>query len=141
MNYQVTQGWLSRNWKWFVPVICFLGLLAICGFVGLLFYSVTSMMKSTDAYQMAVQQAKSNPEVVSAIGKPIAEGLFTTGNINTSGSSGTADMAIPISGPKGEAKIYVTAKQSVGKWTFNNLVVEIDKTHERIDLLQEQEQP
>lgn len=90
---------------------------------------------------MAVHEAKRNPEVASAIGKPMVEGFFTTGSINTSGSSGSADMAIPISGPKGEAKIYVSAKQSIGKWTFNDLVVEIDKTHQRIDLLQAQENP
>ena len=141
MNRTVNPNWWGRNWKWFVPTVCLLVIMFFCSFIGLIFYGVTSMMKSTDAYQMALQEAKSSPEVVAAIGKPIVEGFFTTGSINTSGSSGSADMAIPISGPKGEAKIYVSAKQSAGKWTFNDLVVEIDKTHQRIDLLQEQENP
>ena len=96
-------------------------------------------MKSTDAYQMAVHATRKNPEVISKIGEPIVEGLFITGSINESGGSGSADMAIPVSGPKGEATVYVSATQSAGQWKFRDLVVEIEITQDRIDLLQEQE--
>jgi len=112
----------------------------IGGFISLVFYGVTTMMKSSGAYQMAVEKAKDNQEVEAALGEPIVEGFFTTGNINDSGSGGRADLAIPISGPKGEATIYLSAEKSVGKWTFSDLVVEIGKTKERIDLLQEEKE-
>ncbi|MEO8001908.1 MAG: cytochrome c oxidase assembly factor Coa1 family protein [Arenimonas sp.] len=114
------------------------GLFLLLGFIGLIFYAVSTMMKSSGAYQMALHKARENPQVVSALGEPIAEGLFTSGNINESGSSGSADLAIPISGPKGKATIYLVASESAGKWTFSNLLVEIKKTQSRIDLLQEQ---
>jgi hypothetical protein len=139
MNQTMQTTWLGRHWKWLVPTLCLTGLLLIAGLAGLIFYGITGIMKSSDAYQMALQKAKDNPKVVSALGEPIVEGFFTTGNINDSGGSGSADLSIPVSGPKGEANIYLIAKKSAGKWTFSDLVVEIKKTEERIDLLQAKE--
>ncbi len=139
MNQNRNPNWWSRNWKWFVPTLCLLLLLAFCAFIGLIFFGVTSMMKSSDAYQMAVYETRNSPDVISKIGEPIVEGFFTTGSINTNGGSGSADMAIPISGPKGEATVYASATKSAGKWKFSDLVVEIENTQDRIDLLQEPE--
>ena len=58
-----------------------------------------------------------------------------TSSIKTDGASGTASIAIPISGPDGAATIYVEATQSAGRWTFSKLVVEFAGSKERIDLL------
>jgi len=127
--------WWQRNWKWFVPVGC-LGLLAIfTGFVVLIVTIVFGMIKSSDVYKGALARAKADPAVEMALGIPIEEGLFVMGNINISGSSGEADLAIPISGPDDEATIYAVAKKSAGQWTFLTLVVKIKSTGERIDLM------
>ena len=129
--------WWQRNWKWFVPVGC-LGLLAIfTGFVVLIVTIVFGVIKSSDVYKGALVRAKADPAVEMALGTPIEEGLFVMGNINVSGSSGEANLAIPISGPDGEATIYVVAEKSAGRWIFLTLVVEIKTTGERIDLLKE----
>jgi len=128
--------WWQRNWKWFVPVGC-LGLLAIfTGFVVLIVTIVFGMMKSSDVYKDALAAARAEPAVEMALGTPIEEGLFVMGNINISGSSGQADLAIPISGPDDEATIYAVAEKSAGRWTFLTLVVEIKTTGEKIDLMQ-----
>jgi hypothetical protein len=50
------------------------------------------------------------------------------------GASGEANLSIPISGPKGKARIYLKAEKSLGRWNYSDLVVEIEKTGERIDL-------
>ncbi|MGH7941333.1 MAG: cytochrome c oxidase assembly factor Coa1 family protein [Limisphaerales bacterium] len=50
-------------------------------------------------------------------------------------SAGSANLVFPFNGPKGSAKVYVSAKKSSGKWQFARLVVEIDKTQARIDVL------
>jgi len=127
--------WWQRNWKWFVPVGC-LGLLAIfTGFVVLIVTIVFGMMKSSDVYKGALARAKTNPGVEMALGTPIEEGLFVMGNININGSSGEADLAIPISGPNDKATLYVVAEKSGGRWIFLTLVVEIKSTGERIDLM------
>jgi len=130
-------NWWQRNWKWFVPVGC-LGLLAIfTGFVVLIVTIVFGVIKSSDVYKGALVRAKADPAVEMALGTPIEEGLFVMGNINVSGSSGEANLAIPISGPDDKATIYVVAEKSAGRWIFLTLVVEIKTTGERIDLLKE----
>jgi hypothetical protein len=122
---------MSRNWKWFVPLLCLIALACIVGFVAF----IMTLMKSSDAYSGAVLRAESSPAVIAALGTPIKEGFFFTGNISETGSSGRANLVIPISGPKGTATLYVSASRSVGNWHFNDLVVQVAKTQERIDIL------
>lgn len=129
-------SWWQKNWKWFVPVGC-LGLLAtFIGFAALIVTFVFGIMKSSDVYKVALDAARSDQAVEMALGTPIEEGLLVMGNINVSGSSGEADLAIPISGPDDEATIYVVAEKSAGQWAFSILEVEIKTTGERIDLLE-----
>lgn len=130
------RGWMDRNWKWFIPLLVVASGTVMVTFFVLIFAFVFSLMKSSDAYKDAVARTRADPAVQAAIGTPIEEGLFVTGNINTSGSSGQADLAIPLSGPKGNATIYLVATKSAGAWNFSTLVVEIRDTGERINLLE-----
>ncbi len=129
------RGWMDRNWKWFIPLLVVASGTVMVTFFVLIFVFVFSLMKSSDAYQDAVARTRADAAVQAALGTPIEEGLFVTGNINTSGSSGEADLAIPISGPNGKATIYLVATKSAGAWNFSSLVVEIRDTGERLDLL------
>ena len=126
--------WWQRNWKWFIPVCC-ASVALFAGFIVLIVAIVFGMMKSSDAYKEAIAMAKSNPYVQEALGSPIEEGMLVMGNINVSGSSGHADLAIPVSGPQGSGTVYVVASKSAGRWTMLTLVVDIRSTNERIDLL------
>ena len=51
------------------------------------------------------------------------------------GPSGSADLAIPISGPNGAGTIYVKAKKVAGIWEYSILEVAIERAGERINLL------
>lgn len=127
-------NWWQRNWKWFVPTGC-LTLLAFAAlFVVCIIFFVFSVMKSSDAYKIAVARAKTDHRVVAALGTPIKDGMFSSGKTNVNGPSGDADIAIPIFGPKGKATIYVVATKSEGQWSFSKLNVKIDGTGETIDL-------
>lgn len=128
------RGWWSRNWKWFVPTGCLSLFVLFLAFIALIVFVVFGALKSTDVYRTAVMRAKANPAVAEALGSPLHEGMFLSGSANTSGGAGTADLSIPISGPKGEGTIYVTATKSGGSWTYSKLVVEIAQTKEQIDL-------
>ena len=129
-------GWWQRNWKWFVPVGC-LGLLVLfTGFMALIVSVIFGILKSSEVYQVALDAARSEPAVEMALGTPIEEGLLVMGNIKVSGSSGTADLAIPISGPDEAATIYAVAEKSAGRWAFSILEVKIKTSGERIDLLE-----
>src|SRR5438874_5246754 len=57
-----------------------------------------------------------------------------SGNSNVSGAVGEANLAIPLSGTKGKATLYVEGKKSANTWFFQTMVVKIEKTGERIDL-------
>lgn len=120
---------------WFVPTGCLAMLVLFAIFVGGIVMLVFGAMKSSDAYKTAVTMAKANPEVVAALGTPIEEGLFVSGKTNVEGSSGEADLTIPISGPKGKAKIYAIATKRAGTWTYTTLEVAIDGRDARVDLL------
>jgi hypothetical protein len=129
-------NWWKRNWKWFVPLGCCTVVLLFLAFVGSILVIVFGAMKSTDVYKQALAGAKADPGVIEALGIPIQDGFLMSGNTNVNGASGESNLAIPISGPKGKATIYVSANKSLGRWNYSGLMVEISQTHQRIDLLQ-----
>ena len=128
------KSWFGRNWKWAAPTGCLTLLLLVGAFIATIFFFVFSMMKANDAYQHSLETARHNPEVVAALGQPISDGWFVTGNFEETGPSGVANFSIPLSGPKGSATVYVEAHKNAGRWNYNTLVVELDATHKRIDL-------
>ncbi len=129
------KNWFDRNWKWLVPSIVILFLAIIGGFVAAVFLGVTSMIKSSDAYKVAVQRALESPVVQARLGTPIHVGRFTRGSINLNGSSGDADLNIPLHGPRGDAMIAVIAKKRAGRWTFDTLEVDVEGDNQPIQLL------
>ena len=129
-------GWWSRNWKWFVPVGCLAMAMFTALFFGAVVFGAFGMMKRSDVYREAVARAHASPAVVAALGTPIEEGRMVSGSIQQAGPGGTAQLEIPLSGPKGDGKLYLDAKRSLGKWEFNALVLETP-AGSRVDLLQE----
>ena len=85
----------------------------------------------------ALEQARSSPAVVDALGTPIEPEWYLTGTINVTGASGNADIAIPISGPKGAGTLYASARKRAGLWNYDVLEVALDAGGERIDLRSE----
>jgi hypothetical protein len=129
-------NWWKRNWKWFVPLGCFTVALLFLVFVSSVLVIVFSAIKSTDVYKEALARAKADPAVIEALGSPIKDGFLVSGNTNVNGPSGESNLAIPISGPKAKATIYLSANKSLGQWNYSGLVVEVRQTHQRIDVLQ-----
>jgi hypothetical protein len=112
-------------------------LLLVTGFVVVIASIVFGALKSSDAYKTALARAKADPRVVAALGSPITDGFLISGKTNVSGTSGHADLTVPISGPKGKGTIYFVASKFAGEWTFSKLLVEVGETGERIDLVQD----
>ena len=130
-------SWWSRNWKWFVPMGCLTFVGVFVAVVAILVLVVFGAMKSTDVYKEAVSRAHANPEVTAALGTPLKEGMFLSGTTNVNNASGDADIAIPISGPKGSGTIYAVAEKTAGQWTYSRLEVEIKGSPQRINLREE----
>jgi hypothetical protein len=135
------EPWFARNWKWAVPLGC-LGVIVLCAaFVGGLLLIVETSFKNSDAYHEALARARSNQQVAEKIGRPFHPGWFVSGHINVSGSSGHADLSIPMVGPKGKGTLYVVSEKSAGRWKFETLQVAVEGEAERIDLLAEPRTP
>lgn len=130
-----TKNWFQRNWLWFIPTGCLTVILLGAAFVGAIVVFVFGVLKSSDVYQQAFAAAASNAEVTQALGEPIDDAWYALGSVNTTGASGDADLQIPISGSKGKATIYATAKKSSGEWDFSTLNVKLEPSGEQIDLL------
>ncbi len=129
------RSWWSRNWKWFVPTGCLTILALIVAFVAAIVLLVFGAMKSSDAYKTAVSRARANSAVVAALGSPLHEGMFVSGDVNVNGGTGSANLSIPISGPKGKGTIYAEGTKSAGAWSYKKMVVEIEQSRQRINLL------
>jgi hypothetical protein len=102
-----SHGWWVRNWKWVVPVgvaAIVSVVVAVClGVLALIF----GLMRQTEVYQTALDEAQGAPQVIERLGTPIEDGFLVTGNIEVNPSSGYADLAIPIEGPDGRGVIHV----------------------------------
>jgi hypothetical protein len=133
-------SWFSRNKKWFIPTVIVVPILLIALFVGGILALVFGMMKSSEPYQHAVAAASADTRVIAQLGAPVTTGWFAGGNINISGSSGTADLSIPLNGPQRHGTVYVVARESGGVWRYQRLEVRIEGVPERINLLPAQSQ-
>jgi hypothetical protein len=81
------------------------------------------------------QRAESNPILIERLGTPMKEGWLVTGSINVTPANGDADLTMPISGPKGSATVYVTARKSLGVWKYTAMQAAVAGDSQRIDLL------
>ena len=135
MDVASTPKWFGSKWTWAVPSGCLLLVLVVALFIGSIFFFVFSMMKSNDAYQHALAAARKDPEVAAALGQPLHEGWFISGNFEENGASGQASFSIPVSGPKGSGTVYVEARKAAGQWHYSTRVLEVEASKQRIDLL------
>jgi len=122
------QPWLGRNWRW----IALLALvLALIGGALAVMASISSEPK-----QMAISAALSNPDLLDLVGEPVRTGWFTRGSIDIGPVSGSADLAISVSGTKAKGTLYATAVKSAGVWKLTSLFYGADGDTRRHSLLQ-----
>jgi hypothetical protein len=101
-----------------------------------IFALIMQGMRSSDVAQEAVTRAQANPAMVQRLGPGIDEGWMMSGSINVAaGGTGDAQLAVPISGPKGSATVYVIANKVAGTWNYSQILAAIDGSGEKVDLL------
>lgn len=117
-----------------VLVLVVIGL-PVCGCVGCfatIYFGVSSMIKGSEPYQVAIERAQENQEVIDKLGEPINPASIPQGSINLQNDAGDCDLRIPVSGPNGDATIIVRGTRSGGIWEYDEMSVTIDG--ETIDL-------
>lgn len=119
-------NWWQRNWKWFVPVLAALLLALFAAFVFGIVALIFGALKSSTPYQHAITRAQADIAVVAALGEPIRAGWFVQGNIGVDGTSGEADLAIPLEGARADGTLYVVAEKRSGEWRYETLAVNVE---------------
>ena len=113
--------------------------LGILGCVAI-FFGVTKVIKSTEPYKRAVSIATNSPEVQAKLGTPIQPGFMIQGSVNSNISNGTAtesaNLTIPLKGPKGSASLHYAATRNGTNWEVSDFTVTVDGSGEKIPLSQ-----
>jgi hypothetical protein len=129
-----SKSWLARNWKLLLGLVIGLMVLGIAAVLSIVAF-VMSLLKGSDVAKDALAKAQSNPAVVQRLGTPIVQGWLASGSINLNNGSGDANLALPISGPKGKGTLHVIAHKTAGKWIYTLMQVNVEGSAENIDLL------
>ena len=77
---------------------------------------ITSILKSTGAYELATETVSTNEIVIAEIGEVTGFGFMPMGSISTSGPTGQADLAIGVKGERGEGTFYAEMVKELGEW-------------------------
>ncbi|MCB0036999.1 MAG: hypothetical protein KDE51_23370 [Anaerolineales bacterium] len=130
------QSWFKRNGLWAIPLLILGGCCVVGICITAIFGIVFTAIGSSDAVTLAVEQARQHEDVQALLGTPIEKGLLITGSVETTNNIGTADVAIPLSGPNGSGTLYAVGRKTGGEdWFFESLIFEGD-SGQRIDLLE-----
>jgi ribosomal protein L7/L12 len=97
-----------------LPMLLFMGVCA--GFVML---SSHLMFRAFGPLDQVLSIINSDPAVVQAFGKPITPGIFVTGEMSGGGSSSSADLSVPIYGPKRSGELNVSGSWRRGVWDLS----------------------
>jgi hypothetical protein len=98
-------------------------MLLFAAFIGAIVAVAFGAMKSSDVYKGAVSLAASDARVVEALGTPLQTGWWLSGNIKIVNDTGTADLTIPLSGPRGKGSLAVKATKDGGAWEYQRLIL------------------
>jgi len=100
------------------------------------FAIVETSFRNSTVYQEALARAEHDPRVITRLGIPLKPGRVLQGQINVSGSTGQANLAIPVTGPRGRATVILEASKVSGSWVFRTLEVQVEGQSERVNLLE-----
>ena len=126
-------GSAKRTWI-IVGLAALVCLALVGGCVAAIFFTVTGVLKETEAYKSSVQAMEANARVMEILGPPVKSGI-PSGRVNTNGPSGEAQLAIPVAGQKASGVLYVEASRKMGVWKTDRLELEIEGRAERINLI------
>lgn len=115
---------------------CVIALTGIGVVFGVVFLSIFTAIGNSEATAEALKRAGASPQMQDKLGTPLTRGWFTAGSVETANGSSSAEVRIPVSGPKGIGKIHAVGYKRAGEeWVFTVLEVAIDGTGEHVNLL------
>ncbi len=104
-----------------------------------LFFVTMNGIKNSTPYRETVSKVKQNAQVIEALGEPVKEGMIINGSISLENNDGTANLTIPLSGPRAGGTLYVKATKKAGKWTYEEMDLTLKEgAGQPIDLLKQE---
>ena len=132
------RNWFQRNWKWALPSFGCLTIIVVFALLfGAMVSKVTDMFKDSVPYSVSMETLQKNEMVIEKLGEPIEPNGMFQGNINYENDEGTADLKIPVKGPKGEATLLVIAEKKGENWTYQTMNVSFKDSNEIINLIED----
>ncbi len=137
-------AWRNKHWDsiehfkrvqrlWSIWGISYLGALSVLG-VGIFFLAIQEL-SDNKAIKLAINSVSQNSIIIEKIGSPIKKKGWPSGQVSTSNSHGHVDSSVDIEGPQGIATAYIKAYLEHEQWKIVQLVVNIHKTEERIEII------
>ena len=120
-------GRLRAHWK--LVLVVWVGL-SLAGAI-----AAFMLMTNSETAKVAISTAEASPDLAQRLGQPLKFGWFISGKIEVTPASGHAELAIPVSGPKGGGTIYAESHKRAGIWQLEMLVFVNKRSGERLDLL------
>jgi hypothetical protein len=130
-------AWRHKKWdsvehfkkvqrRWAIAGGIFVALSIAMGFAT--FFVVTSIFKNTEVYKLSLEEVVQTQLFSENVGTPYEAG-FITGNIHVSsdGSSGQANIAYKVEGPKGNGQVQTKAIKDLDGWQLHCLKVRYEQ--------------
>jgi hypothetical protein len=92
-------------------------------YCGSLMVAIESIVQSSEIYKITVKNAQDSPCVASLLGTPLTPGQMTTGGMEEGSRDGSANLNIPVNGPKGKGRLELEAEKQGGVWKITSLVL------------------
>lgn len=92
------------------------------------------IVRSSDAYALTMATARDSTRFTAALGAPVSEGWLSHYRF-VYGEPPTADLEIPVSGPKANGSLRAAAARAGDKWQMRRLTLHLASASDEIDLL------
>jgi len=136
-------AWRHRRWesvehfkkiqrKWTKAGLIFVGVIFL--FAIIMMFGIGSIFKDSEPYKISINYVTNSQEVMSRLGVPVETG-FVSGNMQTSGPEGSANISYSIEGSSGEATVAVKAIMEMSTWSIECLIVNYEGSNEKTILV------
>ncbi|WP_378186757.1 cytochrome c oxidase assembly factor Coa1 family protein [Aquimarina sp. W85] len=134
-----TTSWISRNYKWILPVGFILLLLAFfLSMTGDATLRVGSVVANPSLVNNAIQQANGNNAVTAEYGNlsPTNSLAIIEGEVIYSNDNKTVDISLWVQGSKRRGKLDLTADYKNDTWHYRMIRMRDKKTRELLMVLE-----
>lgn len=123
---------VQRQWaKWAIILYALVAALTVAACIAF-FFVVSSMLRDSEAYKLAVTQLTQNTAVIAALGQPLVTGT-PSGNFKISNLDGNANLQFSVEGSSGKGTAHVQAKMELGRWRIEHMLLD-ESSGRRIEI-------